>query len=635
MTVVTSYTIDVKYRFDQKSVAQVDAAMRKLEAKIKAMSNRLKTTLAIDVSRFTIDQRKLNTSLGSALSVASASLPFSINRFEVDQSRLNRSMRNAFRQAASSTTFNPTINVRGNGMGGQGIQGSHLFAGGAGGLVARAYMPALAVLGGGYGLAQLNRRNQEVVSSQLQTQAVIQQAGGTEEQGRESFQYLRSEANRIGFNYLEASGDYNKLIAGLTGSGIGIQESQKVFSGFAELARVNKLDKTTQNRLFRALSQVAGKGKLMAEELTGQIAEALPGGTALFAQAYQAQTGGKLTGQAAIKKLLEDMKKGKVTSDILTFAGASASAQANRGGALTAAAQASQAEQGRFQSAINDQAVVASNAGVEEGFARIFRTLTAGLNESNGLVERLARGFNEATKWADDLLLWPQSFMRALEGRDSLVADWLGVEATAQMRKDFESIAQSIELISSGEGPEWMVTLADYTKQIAAYVRIIAGIKDFNLEGVGDAAVTAGQGYLNTITMAGRGGANWLLRGIGNVTGMDVPQFTKFGSTEANSYVPESMQNKYGLGGTFGNSDPAAREEALRSMNKSQVPWEQSSPNPFGTSPAALNMRLDININGEESGEGFKAGLEKVIKDYTEMHYVGKLTEALQAYPEK
>ena len=43
---------------------------------------------------------------------------------------------------------------------------------------------ALALAGGGYGLGALNRRNQEVVSAQLQSQAVVQQAGGTEQQGQ-------------------------------------------------------------------------------------------------------------------------------------------------------------------------------------------------------------------------------------------------------------------------------------------------------------------------------------------------------------------------------------------------------------------------------------------------------------------
>lgn len=90
--------------------------------------------------------------------------------------------------------------------------------------------------------------------------------------------------------------------------------------------------------MFRALSQVAGKGKLQAEELTSQIAEALPGGTALFAQAYQTQLaakgqGGGLVGQAAIAKLQADMKKGLVSSDILTYAH-STSARANAGGGL-------------------------------------------------------------------------------------------------------------------------------------------------------------------------------------------------------------------------------------------------------------------------------------------------------------
>ena len=350
------------------------------------------------------------------------------------------------------------------------------------GLVPGSILGAGLALGlGGYGLANLNQRNQEVVSAQLQTSAVVQQAGGTAAQGAESFQYLRSEGQRIGYNYLDASQDYNKLISGLTGSGIGLKESQKVFSGFAELARVNKLDKTTQNRLFRALSQVAGKGKLMSEELTGQIAEALPGGTALFAQAYQTKIGGNKTGTEAIQQLLADMKKGKVTSDILTYAGVAASERANKGGALGIASQASQAEQARYQNTVNDLAVVASNSGVEEGFARIFRTLNSGLSESNGLVKGLSEGFNEATKWADDLLLWPQSFARALEGRDSLVADWLGKKDTDELIADWKQIKAMWADINSIESPSWLPTLVATSKELKDLLDSIAklqGTKD-------------------------------------------------------------------------------------------------------------------------------------------------------------
>jgi len=199
----------------------------------------------------------------------------------------------------------------------------------------------------------------------------------------------------------------------------------------------------------------------------------LPGGTALFAQAYQAKLGGNKTGADAIQQLLADMKKGKVTSDILTYAGAAASQRANQGGALGNASQASQAEQARYQNSVNDMAVLASNSGVEEGFARIFRTLNAGLSESGNLVRGLAEGFNEATKWADDLLLFPQSFIRALEGKDSVVADWLGIDKTKQLQEDWKNIQQIFTDISSIKF-DFLPTLESTAKEIASIMNAIA-----------------------------------------------------------------------------------------------------------------------------------------------------------------
>lgn len=477
---------------DKSSIKKVDKALDHVENRLKKLGKFASTPITLSLGRFDVDQRRLNMALGNALDMASTRLVFEISRFAVDQQHLNRVMTAATMQATRVAGQNATIrpNVHVNGAGG--TRAGHI-AGAAvgGGMIGRGlsgfYGPALALGLGGYGLGALNRRNQEVVSAQLQSSAVVQQAGGTAQQGAESFQYLRSEGQRIGFNYLDASGDYNKLISGLTGSGISLGQSQKVFSGFAELARVNKLDKTTQNRLFRALSQVAGKGKLMSEELTGQIAEALPGGTALFAQAYQSKIGGNKTGADAIQQLLADMKKGKVTSDILTYAGTAASARANQGGALGTASQASQAEQARYQNSVNDMAVLASGSGVEEGFARIFRTLNAGLGESGGLVKGLAEGFNEATKWADDLLLFPQDFVRALEGRDSLVADWLGQDKTEQLQKDWKDIKQIFNDISAIQF-DFLPTLEATAKEIAAIMGAIAEFQRWKETATGNIA---------------------------------------------------------------------------------------------------------------------------------------------------
>lgn len=166
------------------------------------------------------------------------------------------------------------------------------------------------------------------------------------------------------------------------------------------------------------------------------------------------------------------MKKGKVTSDILTYAGTAASQRANKGGALASASTASQAEQARYQNSVNDMAVLASNSGVEEGFARIFRTLNAGLSESGSLVKGLSEGFNEATKWADDLLLFPQSFARALEGKDSLVADWLGVDKTKELIQDWKDIKQIFSDISSIKF-DFLPTLKSTAEEISTIMNAI------------------------------------------------------------------------------------------------------------------------------------------------------------------
>lgn len=467
---ISSYFAKIGFDLDVASIKKADKALDHIENKLKKLGKFGSKPISLNIGSFDVDQRKLNLALGNALDMASRQVSFEISRFVVNDAALLAAL---LRAARRLPPLPPGPNPPPHPPGGppdtrrrSTLVGG--FGGGYGGLLGA----GLALGLGGYGLSALNQRNQQVVSAQQQSTAVVQQAGGTAAQGAESFQYLRSEANRVGFNFLDASQDYNKLISGLTGSGVGLKESQKVFSGFAELARVNKLDKTTQNRLFRALSQVAGKGKLQSEELTGQIAEALPGGTALFAQAYQKQIGGNKTGSEAIQQLLADMKKGKVTSDILTYAGTVASQRANTGGALGAASQASQAEQARYQNTVNDMAVLASSSGVEEGFARIFRTLNAGLSESNGLVIGLSEGFNDATKWADDLLLFPQSFVRALEGRDSLVADWLGTDKTAQLQKDWKDIKQIFTDISSIEF-NFLPTLEATAKEIAAIMKAI------------------------------------------------------------------------------------------------------------------------------------------------------------------
>jgi hypothetical protein len=579
---IASYFASLGFEVNKSDLLKVDKVLDHLQLRLAKLG-----TLSLGLDNFKVDQKKLDLALGNALDVSSTRVVFEVSRFAVDQMALNRVIGSAFDRASNSQ------NMKVHQTSSPSPRGSHV-AGAAvgGGLIGRGisgfYGPALALGLGGYGLSALNQRNQQVVSAQLQTSAVVQQAGGSAQQGADSFQYLRSEANRVGFNFLDASGDYNKLISGLTGSGVSLKESQKVFSGFAELARVNKLDKTTQNRLFRALSQVAGKGKLQSEELTGQIAEALPGGTALFAQAYQAQIGGNKTGAEAIQQLLADMKKGKVTSDILTYAGAAASQRANAGGALGAASQASQAEQARYQNTLNDMAVLASGTGVEEGFARIFRTLNAGLSESDSLIKGLAEGFNEATKYADDLLLFPQSFVRALEGKDSLVADWLGQDATAQLISDWKEIKSLWSDIAAIKPSDlfgnFLPTIEATAREIAGIVSAVSALKQWN-----DNATAAADIVQADISSRGNGPVSDFFASLGgSIAGLSAYVSAPFSVDESSQYK-DYVASEYGRGAQF-----MADKEQLQNMSRN---LKAGNFDPLSTARQDVNFQSDAIAN--------------------------------------
>ena len=464
---IASFISSIGFSVDQTSLAKVDAVLNHLEQRLLKLGT-IDKSIKLALPGFAVDQRKLNIALGNALDVASTRVVFEVSRFHINQTALNRDIHNALTRASASSV----VRVGATGGASRNAVVAGATAGGIGLSPMRLLGPALALGMGGYGLSALNKKNQEVVASQLQTQAVVMQGGGTEAEGKESFQWLRSQGNKIGFNYLKASPEYNNLLANMTGAGYSVKQGQDVFKSFAELSRTYKLGTVQQQRVFLALSQIAGKGQLQSQELKLQLGQALPGAEGLFASAYQKMIGGKLTGQESIAALLAAMKKGKVSADILNYVSPLVHDRAVTGG-LDKAEKASAAEQGRYQNRISDLAVVASDAGVEEGYARIFRTLTAGLGESNGLVTTLAEGFNEATKEAERLLLFPQSFVRALEGKDSLVADWLGVDKTKQLQEDWRDIKQIFTDISTIKF-DFLPTLKSTADEIAKIMNAIA-----------------------------------------------------------------------------------------------------------------------------------------------------------------
>lgn len=307
--IISKYTVDISFRVDQKELRKLDATLKNLQKKLTNFGKNLNKKLSFEISSFSINQRNLNRVLGNALDLSSKNVTFEVAKFSVNDRNLQaallkagrrtgltgiggsqltsrewdrrRQITNSDRESEALLRHQRAMQLasiraaRSSGLERSQSGITHAVAngvGGVGGLLARSYLPALALAGGGYGLAALNNRNQQVVSAQLQTNAVVGQATGNPQQGQQAFDYLRYQANRIGFNYLDAAPQYNNVISGLTGAGMSVAQSQKVFKGFAEISRVNKLDRIQQQRLFKAISQVAGKDQLMSEELNFRLA---------------------------------------------------------------------------------------------------------------------------------------------------------------------------------------------------------------------------------------------------------------------------------------------------------------------------------------------------------------------------
>lgn len=97
--------------------------------------------------------------------------------------------------------------------------------------------------------------------------------------------YVREQANRLGLDIVKASDAFGRFAASAKGTSLEGEGVRKVFSGVAEATTALKLSTDEQEGIFRALSQMMSKGKVQAEELTGQLGERLPGALGIAANA--------------------------------------------------------------------------------------------------------------------------------------------------------------------------------------------------------------------------------------------------------------------------------------------------------------------------------------------------------------
>ncbi|EOU0335422.1 tape measure protein [Escherichia coli] len=155
---------------------------------------------------------------------------------------------------------------------------------------------------------------------------------------------------------------------------MGLEGAEELFKNLTGYARLMGRSDEQIQRALTAVSQMASKGQVMAEELKGQLSEALPGATQAFAKALGLTE----------KQLFDKMKNGDVkASDALPKFAKELGSQINSRGGWKAIQDSTQTMLGNLKNTWNNS-LTDIFRGSEDGLQDFTRSLTTLLNSLGG-----------------------------------------------------------------------------------------------------------------------------------------------------------------------------------------------------------------------------------------------------------
>ncbi|HEM3767264.1 TPA: tape measure protein [Escherichia coli] len=164
---------------------------------------------------------------------------------------------------------------------------------------------------------------------------------------------------------------------------MGLEGSEELFKNLTGYSRLMGRSDEQIQRALTAVSQMASKGQVMAEELKGQLSEALPGATQAFAKALGLTE----------KQLFDKMKNGDVkASDALPKFAKELGSQIDSRGGWKAIQDSTQTMLGNLKNTWNNS-LTDIFRGSEDGLQDFTRSLTNLLNSLGGSGKTLGESF--------------------------------------------------------------------------------------------------------------------------------------------------------------------------------------------------------------------------------------------------
>jgi tape measure domain-containing protein len=157
--------------------------------------------------------------------------------------------------------------------------------------------------------------------------------------GANAIAFIRSEADRLGFNFKDRIEDFKTLSAAAMGTTMQGEGTVEMFKALTEASVSLQLTSPATSSVLLAVSQMMSKGKVTAEELRLQLAERLPGAVRIMADSMGITV-------RELDKLLEQGKVG-----IESLGGFAKELRKNFQGPAVAASETLRAELNRLQTA--------------------------------------------------------------------------------------------------------------------------------------------------------------------------------------------------------------------------------------------------------------------------------------------
>lgn len=242
----------------------------------------------------------------------------------------------------------------------------------------------------GLSVAAFAREIFQVTTSFQAMSSGLKAATGSTEKAASSMGFVRSESKRLGLDLLTTGKAFTQMAASAKGTVLEGEGVRKIFTAVSEASTALGLSSATSERAFVALSQMMGKGKITAEELRGQLAEAIPGAVNMMAEALGVST-------AALDEM---MKKGQLTSaDLIKLADVMSS---RFGSAASDMANSAQAQFNRMKSAWDELVNAIGSSGVIDIMSSAFQGLAQAIDQVRPAIEDFRFVIKDISQFIED-----------------------------------------------------------------------------------------------------------------------------------------------------------------------------------------------------------------------------------------